>query len=105
MGSLIAMASLPAALHLRTSVEQLHNETIAFNASNGYAPPPHAHHYRFLGGGFKDFWNFHPAKKGGNDPNLMTILFQFGGLNHQATSLGLLQPPHDMARIQKQLAD
>jgi len=42
------MASLPAALHLRASVEQLHNETVAFNASNGYAPPPHAHHYKFV---------------------------------------------------------
>lgn len=65
VGSLIAMASLPAALHLRTSVEQLHNETIAFNASNGYAPPPHAHHYRFLGGGFKDFLEFSSRKKMG----------------------------------------
>ena len=53
----------------------------------------------------KIFGIFIPQKKGGNDPNLMTIFFQFGGLNHQATSLGLLQPPHDMARIQKQLAD
>lgn len=27
----------------------------------------------------KIFWNFHPAKKWGNDPNLMTIFFNLSG--------------------------